>query len=107
VSRVRNAAVTILVAALSGCASWKVDRPGYLPQLVVIQYEKDLAVVRKRCANDRSEGCSFRVASNDEPYCLVILGPNASDACGLRHELTHCAGWTHLQPPAFRMDCGE
>ena len=93
--------ISILAAALAGCASpvpyWVHTDPKWTTREIVV-HNVDIhpygAHVRGWAHRDKATGT-----------CTIILTRSALDReCVLRHELKHCQGWDHPDY-AYAMDC--
>lgn len=103
----------LLLMVLTGCTPYWVRNDAYgscRPVQVQIEYAQTKAEALARCglpANSPVLGCAIRLRDMPGgPGAVVILSPEAANACGLAHELKHAAGWKHDDRGSYSMDCG-
>ena len=98
---------------LSGCATpepyWRQVYEPYAEKYISVVRAKTYEELGNRCGprgvvrlSDLPHGCTARMPG----LCLIVLAPDA-DACTLRHERKHCAGWEHPVNRALARDCGD
>ena len=96
----------LLSLFLCGCAAfdappyWHMDMPGYnAPWTIMYTTQEEVVIL---CKNQYDYACAIRAKDR----CTIVLGPHTTE-CIIKHEMTHCRGWSHDEEPGDVNNCGE
>ena len=81
----------LLIFFLSACTAvpyWIHDQAPLPAQVHILPTSDDVAFA---CGSLRVDGCADRYKDR----CVIYIAEKDKDSCIMKHELRHCAGWTH------------
>lgn len=84
--------LTILLL-LTGCTVtpyWEHTGLNIKPTIIILNTIEDVELA---CRSLKVDACTDRFKNK----CIIYIAEKDKDSCIMKHELLHCAGWTHLK----------